>query len=74
MIPYKIFPMIKLGPLHINMYGIMFALGFLIFYLFATREAKKRNIDPKIIEDLTIYLGVGMIIGARLFYILFYCI
>ena len=38
----------------------------------AVREAKKRNIDERIIWDLVFYLLVGIIIGARLFYILFY--
>ena len=72
MIPYKIFPMFELGPLHINMYGIMFALGVLVASLLAAREAKKRNISKEVIWDLVFYLLVGIIIGARLFYILFY--
>lgn len=72
MIPYKIFPMLEIGPLHINMYGIMFALGVLVASLLAAREAKKRDIKKEIILDLVFYLLVGIIIGARLFYILFY--
>lgn len=72
MIPYKVFPMFELGPLHINMYGIMFALGILVATLLAVREAKKRNIQKEIIWDLIFYLLIGIIIGARLFYILFY--
>lgn len=72
MIPYKIFPMFQLGPIHINMYGIMFALGVLIASLLAIREAKKRKISPEIIWDLVFYLLLGIIIGARLFYIFFY--
>ncbi len=72
MIPYKIFPMFELGPFHINMYGIMFALGVLVASLLAVREAKKRNIKKEIIWDLVFYLLVGIIIGARLFYVLFY--
>lgn len=72
MIPYKIFPMFHLGPVHINMYGIMFALGVLVASLLAVREAKKKQIDPKIIWDLILYLLLGIIIGSRLFYIFFY--
>lgn len=64
--------MFELGPLHINMYGIMFALGILAASLLAAGEAKKRNIDKEIIWDLVFYLLVGIIVGARLFYILFY--
>jgi len=64
--------MFELGPLHINMYGIMFALGILVASLLAAREAKKRNIDKEVIWDLVFYLLVGIIIGARLFYLIFY--
>ena len=72
MIPYKILPMFKIGPLHVNMYGIMFALGFLAAIILATREAKKRNIKKEIIQDLALYLLIGAIVGARLFYVIFY--
>ncbi len=72
MIPYTVFPMFELGPLHINMYGIMFALGILVASLLAVREAKKKKIQSKVIWDLVFYLLIGIIIGARLFYVLFY--
>lgn len=64
--------MLELGPFHINMYGIMFALGILVASLLAAREAKKRGIKKEIIWDLVFYLLVGIMIGSRLFYILFY--
>ncbi len=72
MIPYTIIEPFTIGPLHINMYGIMFALGTLVAYLFAIREAKRRSIEKDIIEDMYIYIIIGTIIGARLFYVLFY--
>jgi len=72
MIPYKIFPMFELGPLHINMYGIMYVLAVLAASFLALREAKKRNIDREVIWDLVFYLLLGNLIGARLFYVLFY--
>ena len=72
MIPYKVFPMFELGPLHFNMYGIMFALGAFAAIMIAAKEAKKRNIDEDIIHDLAMYMLIGGIIGARLFYVLFY--
>lgn len=72
MIPYKVFPMFELGPLHINMYGIMFALGVLTATLLAAREAEKKNIEKDVIWDLAFYMLIGIIIGARVFYVLFY--
>jgi len=70
--PYKIFPMFELGPLHVNMYGIMFVIGILAASLLAVQEAKKKNISKEVIWDLVFYLFLGIIIGARLFYLIFY--
>ena len=62
MIPYKIFPMFKLvGPLHTNMYGIMFALGVMVASLLAARESKKKGIQKEIIWDLVFYLLIGFV-------------
>jgi len=72
MIPYKVFPMIKLGPLSFNMYGVMFALGFVAANWLAVREAAKKGIKREIVESLIFYILIGSIIGARLFYVLFY--
>lgn len=72
MIPYTVFPMLKLGPLHFNMYGVMFALGALIVIFLAAREAERRGIDKKSIENLSFYMLLGVIFGARLFFVLFY--
>jgi len=72
MIPYKVLPMFHFGPLHVNMYGIMFAAGVIVAMLLAVREAKKRNIKPETIWDISLYLFAGMLLGARLFYVLFY--
>ena len=72
MIPYKVFPMFELGPLHFNMYGIMFALGFLAATFLAVKEAKKRGISKEVVYDLVFYILIGTIVGARLFYVFFY--
>jgi len=72
MIPYTTFDAFQIGALSINFYGIFFALGILIAIILAKNEAKKCKINPEIIEDLAIYLILGIIIGARLFYVLFF--
>ena len=72
MIPYKVVPMFELGPLHINMYGIMFALGFLIAAWLAVKEAKKKGVDEEAVESIVLYILIGSIIGARVFYVVFY--
>lgn len=72
MLPYKPVPPFKLGPIHFNMYGVMFAAGLVAANLFARKEAKRKGFDPLLIDSLFLYLVIGIIIGARLFYILFY--
>lgn len=64
--------MYTFGPLHINLYGFMFAFGFLAATYLAVKEAKKRNIEKDSIYDLALYLFFGGIIGARLFYVFLY--
>ena len=72
MIPYHVFQPFDLGIISINFYGIFFALGIFIAILLAKREAKRRKINIEIIEELAIYLIIGIIIGARAFYLLFF--
>jgi len=72
MIPYKVFPMIKLGPLSFNLYGVMFALGFITANWLAIRDAKKQGIKQEVVESLIFQILIGVIIGARLFYVAFY--
>lgn len=72
MIPYKLAPTWSLGPLHINMYGVMFALGILIAFYLTIALAKKNGFQVKIVEDLFFYIILGSLIGARIFYLIFY--
>lgn len=72
MIPYKVFPMFKLGPLRFNLYGLMFALGIGVASYLAGKAAEKHGIKRDIINDLTFIIIISAIIGARLFYVVFY--
>ncbi|MDP7179710.1 MAG: prolipoprotein diacylglyceryl transferase [Candidatus Woesearchaeota archaeon] len=66
--------LIHLGPLQIRYYGLIFVIGFIIAYYMIPYLAKKRNLEltKNDTADLIFYLIIGTIIGARLFYILFY--
>ncbi|MBF0473102.1 MAG: prolipoprotein diacylglyceryl transferase [Nitrospirae bacterium] len=65
---------IKIGSLQIRWYGLMYLLGLASSYFLAQREVKRLQlkIDSDDIENLYFYIFLGMIIGARLGYILFY--
>jgi phosphatidylglycerol:prolipoprotein diacylglycerol transferase len=64
----------KIGPLSMRWYGLMYILGFVSSYLLVTYQLKKKNlkIDRAIIDDLFFYLILGLIVGARLGYVIFY--
>jgi phosphatidylglycerol:prolipoprotein diacylglycerol transferase len=66
--------LLKLGPLQIRYYGIIYALGFLLLYLFLRHYSKEKGIKikEKGVEDLVIYFIIGIVIGARLFNFIFY--
>ncbi len=66
---------LKIGPLRFRWYGLMYLLGFGAGYLIIKSEVKRRRIKLKRegdIEDLIFYLALGLILGARLGYVLFY--
>lgn len=65
---------INLGPLSIHWYGIMYLLGFAIAWWLAVSRARtgRYPFKPKQIGDLVFYGALGVIIGGRLGYVLFY--
>jgi phosphatidylglycerol:prolipoprotein diacylglycerol transferase len=59
----------SIGPLFVRFYGIILMLGTLAGGWLASREYKRRGGDPDIVWDLMIWLIVGGVIGARLWFI-----
>jgi phosphatidylglycerol:prolipoprotein diacylglycerol transferase len=66
--------LIRIGPIAIRWYGIMYLLGFLAAYLIIRnqRRAHEIGLEGPLVQDLVFYLAVGLIVGARLGYLLFY--
>lgn len=66
---------ISLGPIKVHWYGIMYMLGFL-FFLFAGKWRLKkyghRVLTRKGVEDFMFYGALGVVIGGRIGYCLFY--
>ena len=65
---------LHLGPLEIRWYGLIYALGFVLTYFLFKYLAKKRNIvlEEGDLDTFMMYLIVGVVVGARLFEIIFY--
>jgi phosphatidylglycerol:prolipoprotein diacylglycerol transferase len=61
-----------LGSLPVRWYGIMMALAFFAGLYTATRRAKYANVSGEVIADVTLWLLVGSIIGARIVYVTTY--
>lgn len=76
MLPYpEINPeIIRIGPFAIRWYGLMYLLGFASSYLLVRYQIKKKGFKLKkdFVEALYSYLILGLILGARLGYVIFY--
>jgi phosphatidylglycerol:prolipoprotein diacylglycerol transferase len=62
--------LIRLGPLTIYSYGAMLLLGFLAGLWWARREGRRRGIAPGAIVDLYLWMLIGGLRFARVFFIL----
>ena len=76
MIPYPdIDPVIvSIGPIHIRWYGVMYVVGFLSAYLLIQKQkaAQRIGLVGHTAQDLIFYLAIGVIVGGRLGYVVFY--
>ena len=66
--------LVELGPIRLTWYGFMYVLGFLFSYLLVRYQIKRKDfgISKDEVEDLYFYVILGLVIGARLGYVLFY--
>lgn len=65
---------LSLGPLEIHWYGLMYLIAFAIAWFLGRRRLQQGYLDisQKRFEDLLFYGIVGVILGGRLGYVLFY--
>lgn len=66
--------LLRIGPMEIRYYGLMYAIGFLAGYFILRHLSSKRKIDlsDDDLMDFLIYMMIGLIVGARILYIIFY--
>ncbi len=76
MIPYPhINPeIVRVGPLAVRWYGLMYIAGFASSYVLVARQIRKKSLDlaGDFLESLYTFIVLGLILGARLGYVLFY--
>lgn len=65
---------ISLGPLQVHWYGLMYIFGIGAAWIMARRRAQEPGFPwtASQIEDLIFYCAIGLMIGGRLGYIVFY--
>lgn len=66
---YPVF--VQLGTFELRSYGIIVALSFFLGLWLSVREAKRKGLDPGLIQDFAFYALLGGIIGARIYFIVF---
>ena len=72
-IPYFTFTQIYLGPVTIQVWGLMVSLGFLFALFLSLKEAKKKDVQNLSLEniwDIMIIALVGMVVGGRALYMI----
>jgi phosphatidylglycerol:prolipoprotein diacylglycerol transferase len=65
---------IELGPVKIHWYGLMYLLGFATAWWLGRVRARdsRRNWSGAAVDDVLFYIALGVIVGGRLGYVLFY--
>lgn len=66
---------ISLGPVSVHWYGLMYLLGFLLFFVlgrYRIKHGPKTVVTTELLDDILFYGMLGVIIGGRLGHVLFY--
>jgi phosphatidylglycerol---prolipoprotein diacylglyceryl transferase len=72
-IPWDVNPeILRIGSFAVRWYGLLFASSFLFGYIIMNRMFKNENLREEVLDRMTIYMAVGVILGARLGHCLFY--
>ncbi len=66
---------VSLGPIAIRWYGLMYLVGFGLFFFLGRYRAGRdawRGVSHALIDDLLFFAVLGVVLGGRLGYVLFY--
>ncbi len=72
-VPWDVNPEIfRIGSFAVRWYGLLFASSFLFGYIILQKIFKNENLGETVLDRLTIYVAIGVIVGARLGHCFFY--
>ncbi|MSQ18977.1 MAG: prolipoprotein diacylglyceryl transferase [Betaproteobacteria bacterium] len=66
---------LQIGPIAIRWYGLMYLIGFAAFFFLARRRSRTQpwsGATYQLVDDMLFYGVLGVILGGRLGYVLFY--
>src|SRR5512142_1589240 len=66
---------IQIGPIAVRWYGLMYLVGFVLFAVLGKVRARQNLLTgwhPRDVDDMLFYGVLGVILGGRLGYVLFY--
>lgn len=62
-------PVAHLGPIPVNWYGLGWAVAFLVGGALTRRWAVRERIPASVVEDVVVWVLVGSLLGARLYFV-----
>ncbi|MFT5388257.1 MAG: phosphatidylglycerol:prolipoprotein diacylglycerol transferase [Lysobacterales bacterium] len=73
-LPAKISPILfTLGPIQVRYYGLMYVVSFLVIYFLALKRSNgQKHVTRMVMEDYFFWIIIGVVLGSRLGYVLFY--
>lgn len=71
-IPFFETPSLTLGPLRLEAYGVMVAIGVIVGASVATRESVRRKLSPQVLSDFAIWGVITGVVVGHLVHLFFY--
>ncbi|MDP2625255.1 MAG: prolipoprotein diacylglyceryl transferase [Candidatus Peregrinibacteria bacterium] len=68
-LPFTKITEIPIGPINIQVWGIMVAIGMLAALWLGLKEAKRHKIKSEVVFDLFLWIVVSSLVGSRLLYV-----
>jgi phosphatidylglycerol:prolipoprotein diacylglycerol transferase len=59
-----------LGPVPVAWYGICYAIGLAAAYVVITREARRRGLDARLVDNGIIIVAAAALVGGRLYHVI----
>ncbi len=66
--------LVEIGPVSIRWYALAYVVGLLVGWLYVRYLARTRipGLDTRLVDDLLVWCTLGVVLGGRLGYVLFY--